>query len=332
MAVAGEQVKLVQIDGLVVLKIIKHCEEEGAVGAVVQGVLLGLVVDDKLEITNCFPFPRHGMDEDFDEVQYQMEMMRSLRHVNIDHLHVGWYQSTVHGAFLNRALLDSQFSYQNEIEESVVLVYDPQRTAGGSLCLRAFRLSPMAMEAYKEGEFTSESFKKHSLGYENLFEEISVVIKNSNLINVLCCELIEKAPRTQESDFLSLAASGSLSRQLHCLMDCVDDLNQETTKFNNYQRNLAKQAQAKNQYAQKRQLENAARQAKGEPPLPEEDVTKIFKPITPPPRLDALLLSGQLASYCKQITDYSAHSFGKVFMAKALQEDTQGSAAQPPSL
>ncbi|CAH1254031.1 EIF3H [Branchiostoma lanceolatum] len=282
MAVAGEQVKLVQIDGLVVLKIIKHCEEEGAVGAVVQGVLLGLVVDDKLEITNCFPFPRHGMDEDFDEVQYQMEMMRSLRHVNIDHLHVGWYQSTVHGAFLNRALLDSQFSYQNEIEESVVLVYDPQRTAGGSLCLRAFRLSPMAMEAYKEGEFTSES--------------------------------------------------GSLSRQLHCLMDCVDDLNQETTKFNNYQRNLAKQAQAKNQYAQKRQLENAARQAKGEPPLPEEDVTKIFKPITPPPRLDALLLSGQLASYCKQITDYSAHSFGKVFMAKALQEDTQGSAAQPPSL
>lgn len=56
-------------------------------------------------------------------VQYQMEMMRSLRHVNIDHLHVGWYQSTIYGSFVSRALLDSQFSYQHAIEESVVLIY-----------------------------------------------------------------------------------------------------------------------------------------------------------------------------------------------------------------
>lgn len=52
-----------------------------------------------------------------------MEMMRSLRHVNIDHLHVGWYQSTYYGSFVSRALLDSQFSYQHAIEESVVLIY-----------------------------------------------------------------------------------------------------------------------------------------------------------------------------------------------------------------
>lgn len=59
-------------------------------------------------------------------VQYQMEMMRSLRHVNIDHLHVGWYQSTYYGSFVTRALLDSQFSYQHAIEESVVLIYGQQ--------------------------------------------------------------------------------------------------------------------------------------------------------------------------------------------------------------
>ncbi|KAH3698385.1 hypothetical protein DPMN_085905 [Dreissena polymorpha] len=72
----------------VVLKIIKHCQEEGTAGQeLVQGVLLGLEVDNRLEITNCFPFPRHSEEEDFDEVQYQMEMMRNLRKVNIDHLH-----------------------------------------------------------------------------------------------------------------------------------------------------------------------------------------------------------------------------------------------------
>ena len=52
------------------LKIIKHCEEEGggaATGELVQGVLLGLVQDDTLEITNCFPFPKHTDEEDFDD-------------------------------------------------------------------------------------------------------------------------------------------------------------------------------------------------------------------------------------------------------------------------
>ncbi|KAG7229423.1 hypothetical protein INR49_012814 [Caranx melampygus] len=53
----------------VVLKIIKHYQEEGQGSEVVQGVLLGLVVDDRLEITNCFPFPQHTEDDaDFDEV------------------------------------------------------------------------------------------------------------------------------------------------------------------------------------------------------------------------------------------------------------------------
>ena len=49
--------------------------------------------------------------------------MRRLRAVNVDHLHVGWYQSTYLGSFVNRTLLDSQFSYQSSIEESVVLIY-----------------------------------------------------------------------------------------------------------------------------------------------------------------------------------------------------------------
>ena len=49
--------------------------------------------------------------------------MRRLRAVNVDHLQVGWYQSTYLGSFVNRTLLDSQFSYQSSIEESVVLIY-----------------------------------------------------------------------------------------------------------------------------------------------------------------------------------------------------------------
>jgi len=56
-------------------------------------------------------------------VAYQLEMMKNLRHVNIDHLHVGWYQSTNFGTYINKALVDSQFNYQFSIEESIVLIY-----------------------------------------------------------------------------------------------------------------------------------------------------------------------------------------------------------------
>lgn len=49
------------------MKIVKHCHEECAGNLeVAQGALLGLVVDNRLEITNCFPFPK-TYDESIDE-------------------------------------------------------------------------------------------------------------------------------------------------------------------------------------------------------------------------------------------------------------------------
>lgn len=46
------------------------------------------------------------------------------------------------------------------------------------------------------------------------------------------------------------------------------------------------------QYLQRRQQENTQRQSRGEPPLPEEDINKMFKPPQPPPRMDTLLIAG----------------------------------------
>ena len=60
---------------------------------------------------------------DFIIVQYQIEMMKKLREVHVDHLHVGWYQSTYLGSFINKNFVEAQYAYQNSIEESVVLVY-----------------------------------------------------------------------------------------------------------------------------------------------------------------------------------------------------------------
>ena len=61
--------RVVQLDGLVLMKLIKHCSEN--VPDVVTGQLLGLDVDDKLEVTNCFPVP---MDADNDDGSHLLRL------------------------------------------------------------------------------------------------------------------------------------------------------------------------------------------------------------------------------------------------------------------
>jgi len=359
-SLAASAITHVQMDGQVALKVIRHCSEEGTGGELVQGVLLGIVINDRLEVTNCFPFPRNvgGEDnEDFDEVlfrllnftrkrpfdlyhpysptgrfievQYQMEMMRNLRHVNVDHLHVGWYQSSFHGSFITKTFLDSQFNYQLSIEESVALIYDPHQTSQGFPAFKAYRLTRPMMELYKEGDFNVDTLKNAKFSFLNMFEEIPIVIKNSNLTNVLMCELNSASlkPGNQVEKFdvtshLDLGSTTSLQKTLRQLLTITDDMSQEINKYTNVQRQIFKQNQAKSLHQQKRQAENQQRLQRGEEPLPEEDLNKIFKPIPAPTRLDTLLISNQVTNYCKQVGQFSSQSLGKLFMAEAFQENS----------
>lgn len=52
---ASAPLRVVQLDGQVVLKIAKHCTE--CAPALVTGQLLGLDVGQTLEVTDSFPFP-----------------------------------------------------------------------------------------------------------------------------------------------------------------------------------------------------------------------------------------------------------------------------------
>nr|CAG4645543.1 EOG090X06SH [Lynceus sp. MCZ IZ 141354] len=313
-------IDVVQVDGLVVCKIIKHCHDENA-GAmeVAQGVLLGLIADTRLEVTNCFPFPRN-LDENLDEEEYQMEMMRHLRKVNVDHLHVGWYQSTQQGTFLSTQFLESQFTYQTSIEESIVIIYDPIKTKRGFLHLKAYRLTPQAVALFKDGEFTAEAIRTHHLTFENLYQEIRLVIHNSNLVNNLLLELSDKVHAEQNCQYLDLGIASVLEKQLQLLTDNIDELLQDTNKFNLYQRQVLKQQHEKTKYQQKRQAESAVRVAKGEAALPDEDLNKIFKPVPAPSRLDAMVLSGQMSAMCQQMSQFCGQALGKLFLAEAVQQ------------
>jgi hypothetical protein len=49
--------------------------------------------------------------------------LKTFRHLNIDHLIVGWYQSSLFGKFVNKSFIEDNYSYQQEIQHSIVIVY-----------------------------------------------------------------------------------------------------------------------------------------------------------------------------------------------------------------
>ncbi|CAB3371580.1 eukaryotic translation initiation factor 3 subunit H [Cloeon dipterum] len=318
-------INVVQISGLPMMKMIKHCHEEGSGSVdVAQGALLGLVVEKRLEITNCFPFPKQDDSVDEDEA-YQIAMMKKLRRVNVDHLHVGWYQSADVGNFISLPLLESQYHYQNSIEESVVLIYDTQKTARGFLSLKAYRLTPQAVVMYKEEGFTPDALRNLKVGYESLFIEVPVVMKNSSLSNILLNQLSDMVPEEDGLGFLDLGTSSVLEGHMRCMMERVDELNQEAIKFNRYQQQVLRQQQDKYRYMQKRAQENAARQAKDEPPLPDEDINKLFRPLPTPQRLNPMIVAGQVNAYSSHVAQFCSQAMAKLFVTQTLQkakEDT----------
>ena len=157
------------------MKIVKACST--AFPTTATGAIVGMDVNGALQITNSFPFPTadiaasesHPNDHmaasniaaaaprSKANATYQNEMIKYLREVNVDANNAGWYTSANMGNFVNTSLIENQFFYQKEVNErTVALVYDVSRSSQGSLSLRAFRLSPSFMAAYKENKFTTD--------------------------------------------------------------------------------------------------------------------------------------------------------------------------------
>jgi translation initiation factor 3 subunit H len=65
--------------------------------------------------------------------------------------------------------------------------------------------------------------------------------------------------------------------------------------------------------------ENQLRAAKKEPPLPEEDLNKIFKPIPVPLRLTPMLMASQIDAYGEHISKFCSQSLAKLFIMQATK-------------
>ena len=206
----------------------------------------------------------------------------------------------------------------------MVVIYDTKKSARGFLTLKAYRLTPQAIAMYKDGDFTPEALRNLKIGYETLFVEVPIAIRNSPLTNIMMSEISEMIPEEEGSKFLDLGTASVLEGQLRSLMERVDELNQEAIKFNRYQQLVVRQQQDKHRWLLKRAQENAARAAKDEPPLPEDDVNKLFKPHPVPPRLNPMIVAGQINTYSQHINQFCSQSLAKLYLTQAMQNAKEG--------
>ncbi|OQV01366.1 hypothetical protein CLAIMM_06741 [Cladophialophora immunda] len=221
------QVKAVQLEALVVMKVIKHCASRFP--TVATGSLVGMDNNSgTLEVTNTFPFPVVDLppEAQFDNqpqhfnaaasaprakanTAYQAEMIRMLREVNVDANNVGWYTSANLGNFVNANFIENQYHYQKELnEKTVALVHDVSRSSQGILSIRAFRLSPQFMTAYKENKFTTDNLLKSGLKYSDILVEVPVSVHNSHLVTTF----LHQVPRMLASGVMKLPALLTRSR------------------------------------------------------------------------------------------------------------------------
>ena len=198
-----------------------------------------------------------------------------------------------------------------------------------------------AVKMFKDNDFSPDSIKDLHISFETMFSQVPIVVKNSHLMNALLLDIQDQLPRSAGGNqYLDLGTATTLETQLRSMMDSVDELNQESIKFNKHQNLMLKQFQEKTRFVQKRQLENQARTARGEDPLPEEDLSKLFKNVPAPSRLNPLILSGTINFTADevnttvtvnreykllynrgffQVSEFCSQSLAKLFLTEPLQ-------------
>ncbi|KAK3399890.1 eukaryotic translation initiation factor 3 subunit 3 [Sordaria brevicollis] len=344
-------IKSVQVEALVVMKIVKHCST--SFPTVATGSIVGMDNNGVIEVTNTFQFPSvdvSNSDSHSDasslaaaaprakaNIVYQNEMIRHLKEVNVDANNVGWYTSATMGNFINMSFIENQYHYQKDNEKTVALVHDVSRSSQGALSLRAFKLSPEFMTAYKEAKFTTESLRATKLTYKDIFVELPVNVHNSHLLTSFLHQ-IPAPPKSAEIpmpaslddirrdpvqipahpgfESLDLSIDPFLEKTCDLLLDSIESHYTDLNNHQYYQRQLTREQFKITQWQAKRKAENAARLAAKQQPLPEDEWQRLFKLPQEPSRLEGMLNARQVDQYARQVDAFTANITAKMFAVR----------------
>lgn len=299
-----EEIKRVEIDALVILQVMKHCRQH--VPNTVSGVLLGLDVEDTLQVTHSFGYAQKQADEHLqdDSEAYQLDMLKRLREVNVDSNTVGWYQTTHLGQFFSEQVIETQYAYQMQIPRTILLVYDPLQSAIGKPAFKAFRLTPEFVKKQTEAREANQS-ALNDFPSGDMFMEIPISIHSPVIVEAFLVDWCISDPisTSAQLDTLDVENQAFVEKNVQLLISSLQELAEEQQKLQMHERQAARQQQPDKGRGRDRYQRGFS---------------------APPKQLDTMILSQQIQNYCKQINDFAGDSFGKLFL---LSNKPGGSAA-----
>lgn len=161
--------------------------------------------------------------------------------------------------------------------------------------------------------------------------EIPVKIRTNPLLSAFLGALNQPVPSSL-SDCLPSQANSSalpasfaslnlgpvgLTKNLEQMAEAIDSYRTEESNLAYLSRQIAREKARADTYVMKRKEENMARVAQGLAPLPEEDVSRVFKIPPEPSRLESFLQLGQIDAYAKSLTSTASTTVLKMYSAKA---------------
>jgi translation initiation factor 3 subunit H len=228
---------------------------------------------------------------------------------------------------------------------------DISATASGNPSFRAFRLTPAFMDAYKKANFRTArylilyfilfylisdsstlSLIEHRLTFSTILEEIPLKIRTNPLVNSFLGLLKSSsstplpsslpppptASRTLPPQFTPLElGNAALTKNLEQIAETIDSYRTEEGNLAYLTRQITREKARAEAYVAKRKEENATRVAQGLAPLPEEDVSRVFKIPGEPSRLDSLLLLGKIDGSSKTLAGTASNNLVKMYGVKA---------------
>jgi translation initiation factor 3 subunit H len=287
-----EPIKHVQIDALVFLQIMKHCRQHAP--HTVTGQLLGLDVESTLQVTHSFGYVQRGDEtagHQEDGEKYQMDTLKQLREVNVDSNTVGWYQTTHLGRMENpTTVIDTQFSYQEEIPRSVLVVYDSLQSAIGKPAFKALQLTPKFMEVYKDSDAAAR-LKMAEFPSNEMFMEIEVSITSSVISEAFLIDWAISDPMdpTSQVEVLDVENQAFLEQNINLLTRSLADLAEEQVKIMNFEKMASRKGEEKGKAGRK-------------------------GGVAQPKPIDTMILSQQIKTHCKAINSFASDAFGKLYL------------------
>lgn len=174
------------------------------------------------------------------------------------------------------------------------------------------------------------SLINHGLTFSRILEEVPLKIRTNPLLSAFLGKLTESStsvPTLGEKDELaselgpSFSAldlgTGGMTKNLERIVEALDAYRTEEGNVSYLTRQIARERAKAENYVAKRKEENQSRVAQGLAPLPEEDVSRMFKIPAEPSRLDSLLLLGQMDAFGKSLEGTASTGLVKMYAANA---------------